>query len=137
MPRKTISILLIAAQMVTSAQAVTLSDVQGIVSADRGKGFQHVAIGAQLGPGDRIRTGEGSVSVVYENGCASRVGPNQLVVVPSSPPPCQALGPAYRPEADGELSVNEIINNVFVVGAVIALVVAIAVAAGHQSGSGR
>ena len=73
-----------------SAQAATLTNTEGAVSVNRGYGFQQVVAGLQVNPGDRVRTGEGATDIVYENGCAARVGPHQLTVVLSNPPPCGA-----------------------------------------------
>ncbi len=71
-----------------SAQAATLTNTEGAVSVNRGYGFQQVVAGLQVNPGDRVRTGEGATDIVYENGCAARVGPHQLTVVLSNPPAC-------------------------------------------------
>ncbi|MGO9545791.1 MAG: hypothetical protein ACLPPF_13505 [Rhodomicrobium sp.] len=92
MLRRPISICVLAALTIASAQAATLSDVEGAVSVNRGSGFKPVMNGAALGPGDRVRTEAGSASIVYENGCTARVGPNQLLVVLSTPPACTGGG---------------------------------------------
>ena len=78
-----------------SAQAATLTNTEGAVSVNRGYGFQQVVAGLQVNPGDRVRTGEGATDIVYENGCAARVGPHQLTVVLSNPPACGA-GAAFE-----------------------------------------
>jgi len=41
-----------------------------------------------LAPGDRVRTGDGSVTIVYDNGCSTPLGPHQVAIVVSTPPAC-------------------------------------------------
>src|SRR5438105_2406372 len=92
MIRRAISISVIAALMAGSAQAVVLSSVEGVVSVSHGGGFGPALSGASVAPGDRIRTGDGSVSIVYENGCAANVGPHRLVAVAYAAPGCSSGG---------------------------------------------
>ena len=67
-----------------------LSNVEGAVSVNRGDGFQPVSAGTALSSGDRVRVSAGgSVNIVYENGCSTRVGPSQVAVVLATPPSCQ------------------------------------------------
>ncbi len=87
--RKTISIALIASLAATSAQAALLTNVQGGVAVDRGYGFSPAGANSVIAPGVRVRTGEGSADIVYENGCTVKVAPGQTVIVLGSPPPCR------------------------------------------------
>ncbi|MGO9485294.1 MAG: hypothetical protein ACLPX9_12020 [Rhodomicrobium sp.] len=89
MVRKTISIALVASLAATSAQAALLTNVEGGVSVDRGYGFAPAGASSVIAPGVRIRTGEGSADIVYENGCTVKVAPGQTVIVLGSPPPCR------------------------------------------------
>ena len=63
---------------------------RGAVFVNHGDGFQPAGIGTTLSSGDRVRVGSGgSVNIVYENGCSTRVGPSQVTVVLATPPSCQ------------------------------------------------
>ena len=80
----------IAAMFASSVEAVTLSNAEGAVFVNHGDGFQPAGIGTTLSSGDRVRVGSGgSVNIVYENGCSTRVGPSQVAVVLATPPSCQ------------------------------------------------
>ena len=92
MQRPLISAAMIAALVTTSAQAAVLSNLDGVVSVNRGNGFQPASIGSSLAPGDRVRTGEGSANILYDNGCATAVGPKQVAIVYSEPPVCNVGG---------------------------------------------
>jgi hypothetical protein len=74
------------------AHAATLADINGLVFVNHGNGFLSAPDGAALAPGDRIRTDEGSANIVYENGCSSKIGPHQVVVVLWTPPTCNEGG---------------------------------------------
>ncbi len=95
------SAAIVTALFATNVEAVTLSNVEGAVTVNRGDGFQPASIGTTLSPGDRVRApAGGSVNIVYDNGCSTRVGPHQVVAVLSSPPSCQGAslnGPALAP----------------------------------------
>ncbi len=104
--RAYMSAAVVAALFATSAQAVTLSNVEGAVSINRGDGFQPASLGTSLSAGDRVRAGaSSSVNILYENGCSARVGPNQVVAVLATPPVCQGGslkdGPVLAPAAFG------------------------------------
>jgi hypothetical protein len=86
MIRRLISIAATAALMMASAQAAVLTNVQGIVSVNHGNGYIPAVTGAGISPGDRIRAGEGSAEIAYDNGYVQRVGPGETGVVLSSPP---------------------------------------------------
>jgi hypothetical protein len=88
MLRKLISIAFVAMFMNGAAQAAVVADVQGAVQVNRGDGYQKAGNGTGVGPGDRVRTGDGSAAIVYENGCAVKVHPHRLVTVLPSPPRC-------------------------------------------------
>lgn len=80
------SILIVGA--IANAEAAVLSKVDGSVFVDHGNGYGPSANGALLTPGDRVRTGDGSAEILYENSCAVKIGPNAVLVVLSSPPTC-------------------------------------------------
>ena len=83
---KTVSIAASIALMVAGAQAATLTNVEGAVFVKRNGSFQQVNAGADLRPGDHVRTAAGSADIVYETGCASRVEPFHVALVLSAPP---------------------------------------------------
>ena len=88
--RVCVSAAAIAAMFASSVEAVTLSNAEGAVFVNHGDGFQPAGIGTTLSSGDRVRVGSGgSVNIVYENGCSTRVGPSQVTVVLATPPSCQ------------------------------------------------
>jgi hypothetical protein len=89
MVRKLISSVVIASLIATYAEAARLTNVQGSVIVNRGDGFQPAQGGAPVAPGDRVRVNEGSAEILYENGCAVRVGPGQMVAVLYTPPACK------------------------------------------------
>ena len=86
MLRKSISIALIASLAATGAQAALLTNVQGAVTVDRGYGYAPAGSGSVIAPGDRVRAGEGSADIVYENGCTVKVDPGHTVIVLGSAP---------------------------------------------------
>ncbi|MGO9462056.1 MAG: hypothetical protein ACLPWS_02535 [Rhodomicrobium sp.] len=92
MIKRAISITVITSLIAGSSQAAVLSGVEGAVSVSDGGGFVPVASGASVGPGYRVRTGDGSTNIVYENGCATTVGPHQVAVVLATPPTCGGGG---------------------------------------------
>jgi hypothetical protein len=86
MIRRLISIAAAAALMTVSVQAAVLTNVQGIVSVNHGNGYIPAVTGAGIAPGDRVRAGEGSAEIAYENGYVQRIGPGETGVVLTSPP---------------------------------------------------
>jgi hypothetical protein len=98
MVRKSLLFTVIAALTASSAQAAMLTNIQGGVSINAGGGYQPVAGPAAVVPGERIRTGDGSADIVYDNGQTVHVGPNQVVLVSNLPP---SAGPA--PDSGGGL----------------------------------
>ena len=77
MVRKTILIALIASLAATGAQAALLTNVQGAVTVDRGYGNAPAGTGSVIAPGERVRAGEGSADIVYDNGCIVKVDRGQ------------------------------------------------------------
>lgn len=92
MVRKLISIAVIAGLLTTNAEAALLTNTEGSVTVNHGDGFQPAQTGAVIIPGDRVRTGQGSADIVYDNGCVVRVGPQQMVAVLVTPPVCSGGG---------------------------------------------
>ncbi|MFZ1109166.1 MAG: hypothetical protein WAN43_12600 [Rhodomicrobium sp.] len=121
--RVLVSAVAVAALLATSAEAAMLANVEGSVSVNRGDGFRPTD-GGSVVPGDRIRTGAGSASIVYENGCSTRIGPNQTVVVLSSPPGCNA-GLKDGEVAPASFGVPPILLGGLVVGGAVGLAVAL------------
>ncbi len=125
----TISAALIAA----SAQAATLTNIEGAVTVSQGSGFQQAVAGAQVAPGDRIRTKSGSAEILYPNGCAVRVGPKQLVTVLASPPPCPASGGGLK---DGPVAAAAPGDGTFLIGGLmIASGIGIGIAVSNNNNS--
>lgn len=125
-PRPLISAIMVAVLVSTSAQAAVLTSLDGAVSVNSGNGFQPASIGSSLAPGDRVRTNEGSANILYENGCATAVGPQQIAIVYSQPPICHVGGlkdgvAAVEP-APGD---NPLLVGGFVAGTAIGIAVAI------------
>jgi hypothetical protein len=86
--RKSLTHAVLISMMAASAQAATLSNLEGAVFVNDGSGFHRVSAGTSLAPGARVRTEKGSVVIAYENGCTTRLAPNQSAVVLSTPPTC-------------------------------------------------
>lgn len=102
MVRKSIGFLAIAALTVSSAQAATLTNIQGAVAVNAGDGYVPVAVPATVVPGDRIRTGAGSADIVYENGYTVHVPPKHVVLVSAAAPGSTSGGGL----ADGEANIG-------------------------------
>jgi hypothetical protein len=86
--RALISGAVITTLLVIHAQAAVLTNIEGAVSLNSGNGFLPASIGSSLTPGDLVRTGNGSVTIVYDNGCLTQLGPHQVAVVLFTPPAC-------------------------------------------------
>lgn len=99
MLRTIVAIMVLTSLLVSEAQSAVLAGVQGAVSIVHGEITIRAAEGASLAPGDSVRTAEGTARIVYENGCAVKVGPRQAVSVANAPPSCDAAlfwpGPAF------------------------------------------
>jgi hypothetical protein len=87
---KLVPIAIATALLGWSAQAATLTNIEGVVFINQGYGFHQAATGTELNAGDRVRAKAGSADIVYANGCSSRVGQDQMAVVLSTPPSCSA-----------------------------------------------
>ncbi len=119
MVRKSISIAVIAALMASSAEAALLTNVQGTVTVNRGDGYSPAGAGSVILPGDRVRAGEGSADIVYENGCTMRVGPGQTSIVLYAAPDCN--GGSKDAAVDTGISTGTLlIGGVLVVGGAVA-----------------
>jgi hypothetical protein len=114
MLRKSLIFAAIAALTASSAQAAMLTNIQGAVAVNAGAGYQPVAGPAPVGPGERIRTSDGSADIVYENGCTVHVAPNQVVLVSSAAPECSGGG-----LKDGGIVESGIPTEYLVAGAVV------------------
>ena len=90
--RRLISAASIAILLTTNVQAVVLSDLEGGVSVNHGDGFQPASIGFPLAPGDMVRTSDGFAVIQYENGCSTRLGPQEVRIVFIEPPVCNGGG---------------------------------------------
>ena len=134
-PRAFISAVVIAALFATNAEAAVLANVEGAVSVNYGSGFQPAPPGSPLSPGDRVRTGNGSADIVYDNGCSVRLGPQQAVVVFSAPPPCNGGGlkDGVAVEPAGP-SAPLILGGLVVVGGAVGLAVALSSSHKHPVG---
>ncbi len=123
MARKSISVAVIAALMASSAQAALLTNVQGTVTVNQGNGYIPAASGSVVAPGDRVRVGEGSAGIVYENGCAQTVGPGQTVLVLYAAPDCNGGLKDGAAVETGVPTETLVIGGLVVGGAVAAAVV--------------
>jgi hypothetical protein len=121
--KRTISIVAVMASLLSHAEGAVLTNVQGAVAASNGSGFVRVSEGAQLGPGALVRTTDGTARIMYENGCAVRVGPRQQVPVLDVPPSCQKGAFDFSPVL-GDLSSGEILTGLAVVAGLLAIVIA-------------
>ena len=133
-------ITLMTAFILTNAQAAVLSSFEGDVSVNRGNGFQPVSLGAVLDPGYRLRTGEGTATIRYDNGCTTTVAARQTVVVSSRPPVCGAVG-GMKDEAtvapEQEYGIASVAPaEAFIVGGVIAGSAGLAIALTNRSHGG-
>lgn len=130
-------ITLMTAFILTNAQAAVLSSFEGDVSVNRGNGFQPVSLGAVLDPGYRVRTGEGTATIRYDNGCTTTVAARQTVVVSSRPPVCGAVG-GLKDEAtvapEQEYGIAPV--DPFIVGGIIVGSTGLAVALANVSNGG-
>lgn len=122
-----LSAAIMAALFATNVEAVTLSNVEGAITVNHGDGFQPASMGAALSSGDRVRAAaSGSANIVYENGCSTRVGPHQVVVVLAAPPVCQGAslkdGPAVAPAA---VASDTLVAGGLIVGTGVGLAIAL------------
>ena len=133
-PRPLISAIMIAALVTTNAEAAVLSSLDGAVTVNSGNGFQPASIGSSLAPGDRVRTNEGSANILYDNGCTTTVGPQQVAIVYWQPPVCHVGGLKDGPVAvEPAAEDNPLLVGGFVAGTAIGIAVAIGSSNKHQS----
>ena len=118
MVRKLISIAIIAGLITTNAEAALLTNIQGSVFLNHGDGFQPAAGGAVIIPGDRVRTGEGSADIVYDNGCAVKIGPRQMVAVLVAAPECKGGGLKDAIVEDGGPSTLLVVGGLLIGGGI-------------------
>jgi hypothetical protein len=127
--RPLISAAVIVGLLTANAQATVVSSLEGVVSVNRGNGFKPASIGLPLEPGDRIRTGEGSANILYDNGCATKIGPQQVAIVYSEPPVCNGGGlkdGVVMSPAEPEAGVDPLIAGGLLAGAAAGLAAALA-----------
>jgi hypothetical protein len=83
MLKKSLLIALSISFLASSAEAALLSEVDGKVLVNKGRGFKKVAKPTKLKPGDRVFVrGEGTARVTYGLNCEEVIGANQGFVVP-------------------------------------------------------
>lgn len=83
MIKKSLLVVLSLAFFASTAEAALVSDFEGKVLVNKGRGFRKVSRPTKLKPGDRVLVrGEGSARVTYGMDCEAIVGPNQSFVVP-------------------------------------------------------
>jgi hypothetical protein len=92
MAGKLTTIAVIAGLITSNAEAALLTNIQGFVTLNHGDGFQPAMPQAVILPGDRVRTGQGSADLVYDNGCVVKIGPGQMVAVLNTAPVCSDGG---------------------------------------------
>ena len=111
-----ISTFLALALTTQAIQAATLINVTGAVSVNA----RPAASGAVISPGDRVATGDGAASVIYDNGCAVQVAPQQVHVVLYGSPSCSGAS-ATQPDT----SSNTLIIGGLAIGGAVGLAVAL------------
>jgi hypothetical protein len=65
----------------SGAEAAHLGNVQGTVLVNHGSGFQPLAAGAELSPGDRVKVVNGAADIVYDHCRTVTVTKGQVVLV--------------------------------------------------------
>ena len=131
-PRALISGALAAALLTANVQAAVLGNVAGPVLVNHGDGFLPASAGSSLVLGDRVRVDNGSADIVYENGCSTRVGPQQVSVVLASPPPCGGGLKDGVVQETAEPSVAPLIIGGLLVGGAVGLAVALSSSGGNN-----
>ena len=132
-PRALISGALAAALLTANVQAAVLGNVAGPVLVNHGDRFLPASAGSSLVLGDRVRKWHnGSADIVYENGCSTRVGPQQVSVVLASPPPCGGGLKDGVVQETAEPSVAPLIIGGLLVGGAVGLAVALSSSGGNN-----
>lgn len=134
-PRALMSTVIAAALFVTNAQAAVLTNVIGVVFVNRGDGFRPAMVGSSLISGDRVRVDNGSADIVYENGCSTKVGPQQVSLVLSAPPPCNGGLKDGGTAAASEPSIDPLLAGGLVGGSALGLALVISSNNGNSNGS--
>lgn len=116
---------LAAVFLTANVQAAVLGNVAGPVVVNHGGGFFPASAGSSLVPGDRVRVDNGSADIIYENGCSTRVGPQQVSVVLAAPPPCSGGLKDGVVQETAEPSVAPLIIGGLLVGGAVGLAVAL------------
>jgi hypothetical protein len=133
MLRRPIAIVLSATLAVSGAHAALLTNIQGTVTVNHGYGYESAGVGGQVGPGDRVRVGEGSADIVYENGSTVSVRSGQTVIV-------QSTAPASAVGSQTQDTQTYVVGGMLVSGGVAAAIVISernsGVAGGNSQGSG-
>ncbi|MGC1587185.1 MAG: hypothetical protein WA791_16050 [Rhodomicrobium sp.] len=128
--RTIVSILALTALMITQAEAAVLAGVEGAVSIARGGSVIAASEGAPIAPGESVSTGEGTVRIVYENGCAVQVGPRETVAVAYAPP-CQ-IASGFTDSFFNEIPLGDI---AVAAGFVILVLVVAVIGPQHSTGT--
>ena len=72
----------LAVFMGTMTQAATLDEIEGMVFVNRGNGYEPVANGTQVQPGDSVVANPGGRGqIVYDDGCTDIVEEGRVVLV--------------------------------------------------------
>ena len=93
------AVLAVAAVLTATAPAIgaTFDSVNGRVTASSGGGFQQVASGTQVQPGQRVNVSQGgSARITYDNGCTLVLDQPGLYDVPTDPN-CAGGAPGFSP----------------------------------------
>ena len=131
LPKCCISAIVATALFVTSAEAAVLTNIEGTILVDHGNGFKPVAGSALVVPGDRVHAANGATSVLYENNCSEKVGPNQTVLVLAEPPACSLKDGVIANDTTSDFTAD-----VFTAGSLLAFgggVAAALASSGHGS----
>ncbi len=124
MVRKSIVLAVIAALMASSAEAALVTNIQGAVSVNSGDGYRPAENATVVAPGDRVRTGDGSADITYENGCTVKIGPGQTAIVLYAAPVCDG-GLKDGAAADTGISTGTLLVGGLVVGGAVAGAIAL------------
>ena len=113
--RKLLTAVFLLAVFVQTADAATLSGIQGRVLVNKGNGFVRAQPGMEIAPGDRVLVQPGgSAQVTYPNGAVGSLQPGGIFTLPATPPPVGAIEAATAGGAGG-------FNTAMVVGGIAVL----------------
>ena len=126
--------MLFSLGQLASANAASLSSVQGEVLLDAGKGLKPVTGAANLKAGDTVIARKGSAKVTYPDGCTVNVDPGKSVaIVEKSPCAAQASAPSGSAAAAAPAAAG-LSTAAMVVGGV-AVAAGVGIAASEKRGS--